>query len=102
MHPAQARTTEIFRHDFLRKQGDLWSKGGFSNMDPDEHQTKGPDLQIFSPGIRMPNESADDQQRVCEPMDSIINGADKIIMGRSLIKGNIEENIDKVSNSIKV
>ena len=25
----------------------------------------------------------------------------KIIMGRSLIKGNIEENIDKVSNSIK-
>ena len=33
--------------------------------------------------------------------ESIKNGANKIIMGRSLIKGNIEENIDKVSNSIK-
>ena len=32
----------------------------------------------------------------------IKSGADKIIMGRSLLKGNIEENIDKVSNSIKV
>ena len=42
-----------------------------------------------------------DQKRVCTPIESIKNGADKIIMGRSLIKGNIEENIDKVSNSIK-
>ena len=34
-------------------------------------------------------------------IESIKNGANKIIMGRSLIKGNIEENIDKVSSSIK-
>ena len=61
----------------------------------------GPKLLIFTPGIRMKKDNKDDQQRVCEPMDSIINGADKIIMGRSLIDGNIEENINKVSNSIK-
>ena len=42
-----------------------------------------------------------DQKRVCTPAESIKNGADKIIMGRSLLKGNIEENINKVSNSIK-
>ena len=61
----------------------------------------GPDLLIFTPGIRMYNDNKDDQQRICTPMESIRNGSDKIIMGRSLIKGNIEENIDKVSNSIK-
>ena len=61
----------------------------------------GPNLLIFTPGIRMISDNKDDQQRVCTPEESIKNGADKIIMGRSLIKGNIEENIDKVSNSIK-
>ena len=61
----------------------------------------GPDLLIFTPGIRMRDDTKNDQKRVCTPLESIKNGANKIIMGRSLIKGNIEENIDKVSNSIK-
>ena len=61
----------------------------------------GPNLLIFTPGIRMPGDTKNDQQRVCTPAESIKNGSDKIIMGRSLINGNIEENIDKVSNSIK-
>ena len=62
----------------------------------------GPDLEIFSPGIRMPNDNSEDQQRVCTPLESIKNGSDKIIMGRSLIKGNIEENLNQVAASIKV
>ena len=57
--------------------------------------------QIFSPGIRMLKDNNNDQRRVCTPAESIKNGSDKIIMGRSLIKGNIEENLDKVSNSLK-
>ena len=61
----------------------------------------GSDLQIFSPGIRMPDDSSNDQQRVCTPLESIKNGSDKIIMGRSLIKGNIEENLNQVAASIK-
>ena len=62
----------------------------------------GSKLQIFSPGVRMPNDNRDDQQRVCTPLESIKNGSDKIIMGRSLIKGNIEENINQVTASIKI
>ena len=62
----------------------------------------GPDTLIFTPGIRLHDDIKNDQKRVCTPSESIKNGADKIIMGRSLMKGNIEENIDKVSNSIKV
>ena len=61
----------------------------------------GSNLQIFTPGVRMPNDNSDDQQRVCTPLESIKNGSDKIIIGRSLIKGNIEENINQVAESIK-
>jgi len=62
----------------------------------------GTNLLIFTPGIRMENENKNDQQRVCTPNESIQNGANKIIMGRSLIKGNIQENLIKVNNSIKL
>ena len=61
----------------------------------------GPNNLIFTPGIRMKNENANDQQRVCTPNESLLNGADKIIMGRSLINGDIVKNLDQVSNSIK-
>jgi len=57
---------------------------------------------IFTPGIRMSDDDKNDQKRVCTPKESIKNGADKIIMGRSIIKGNIEENLNKISNSIKI
>ena len=62
----------------------------------------GSDLLIFTPGIRMQNENKDDQKRVCTPKESIKNGASKIIMGRSLMKGNIEENLNQVAASIKI
>ena len=61
----------------------------------------GPELLIFTPGVRMSDEDKNDQKRICTPAESIKNGANKIIMGRSLITGNIDHNIDKVSNSIK-
>ena len=60
----------------------------------------GQNLLIFTPGIRMNEDGKNDQKRVCTPAESIKNGANKIIMGRSLTKGNIEKNIGKVSNSI--
>ena len=62
----------------------------------------GPNFLIFTPGIRMNKDNKNDQQRVCTPIESIKNGSDKIIMGRSLINGNIEENLNKVAASIKI
>ena len=62
----------------------------------------GDNLPIFTPGVRMNNDNTNDQKRVCTPYESIKNGANKIIMGRSLITGNLEENINKVSSSIKI
>ena len=62
----------------------------------------GPNLLIFTPGIRMNRDNKNDQQRVCTPIESIKNGSDKIIMGRSLMKGNIEENLNQVAASLKI
>ena len=62
----------------------------------------GPNLLIFTPGIRMKTDNKDDQIRVCTPLESIKNGSDKIIMGRSLMKGNIEENLKQVSDSLNI
>ncbi len=62
----------------------------------------GPNLLIFTPGIRMNRDNKNDQQRVCTPIESIKNGSDKIIMGRGLMKGNIEENLNQVAASIKI
>ena len=64
-------------------------------------KTIGNDLLIFTPGIRINKENKNDQKRVCTPKESIKNGANKIIMGRNLIEGNIEENLNKVLNSFK-
>ena len=50
----------------------------------------------------MTNDDKDDQKRICTPIESIKNGSDKIIMGRSLIKGNIEENLNRVLTSLKI
>ena len=62
----------------------------------------GPNLQIFTPGVRMSADNKNDQKRVCTPLESIKNGANKIIMGRNLIEGNIEENLNRISNSLKI
>ena len=61
----------------------------------------GPNLLIFTPGVRLSNEDKNDQKRICTPNEAIENGANKLIMGRSLTNGDIEENMNKVSNSIK-
>ncbi len=61
----------------------------------------GPELLIFTPGVRMKDDDKNDQKRVCTPAEAVENGADKLIMGRNLITGNIIENLSKVSNSIK-
>ena len=56
---------------------------------------------IFCPGIRMPGDSKDDQARSASPALALQNGADACIMGRSLLRGDVNKNLEKVLNSIK-
>jgi orotidine-5'-phosphate decarboxylase len=53
-------------------------------------------LFIVTPGIRLPGDSANDQSRVMTPNYAFKNKVSGIVMGRSLIKGNIKNNIKKL------
>lgn len=50
----------------------------------------GPDFLIVTPGIRFAEESKGGQARVTTPKEAIVNGADMIVMGTSLIKGGLK------------
>ena len=51
---------------------------------------------IVTPGIRLPGDNANDQSRVMTPNDAFKNKVSGIVMGRSLIKGNIKKNIQRL------
>ncbi len=53
-------------------------------------------LYIITPGIRLPGDSADDQSRVMTPSNAFKNKVSGIVMGRSLIKGDIKNNIKRL------
>ena len=53
-------------------------------------------LFIVTPGIRLPGDSANDQSRVTTPNDAFKNKVSGIVMGRSLIKGNIKNNTQRL------
>ena len=57
-------------------------------------------MEIITPGIRLKGERLNDQKRVVSPKEAFQNGATSIVMGRSLIKGNIKNNIQKLIRSL--
>ena len=57
-------------------------------------------MEIVTPGIRLKGERLNDQKRVMSPKKAFQNGATSIVMGRSLIKGNIKKNIQKLIKSL--
>ena len=57
-------------------------------------------LFIVTPGIRLPGDNTNDQSRVMTPNDAFKNKVSSIVMGRSLIKGNIKNNIQRLINHL--
>jgi orotidine-5'-phosphate decarboxylase len=47
-------------------------------------QAAGPNFKIVTPGIRMPGQSANDQQRLATPREALAAGADYIVVGRAV------------------
>ena len=58
-------------------------------------------MEIITPGIRLPGENKSDQKRILSPKQSFENGASSIVMGRSLTKGSIKKNIQKLVKSLE-
>ena len=51
--------------------------------------------EIITPGIRL-NSKTDDQKRVLTPKEAYRNGADWLVIGRNITKGNIKKNIQNL------
>ncbi len=53
-------------------------------------------LLIITPGIRLPGDGSNDQERVMTPKNAFKNKVSGIVIGRSLTKGNIKNNLQKL------
>ncbi len=51
---------------------------------PGLRQARGDDFCLVTPGIRLAGDDAGDQRRVLTPADAIANGADYLVIGRSI------------------
>ena len=83
------------------KQAGLIKKSGCdgivcSAQEAEMVRKKYKNLFIVTPGIRLPGDSANDQSRVMTPNEAFKNKVSGIVMGRSLIKGNIKNNIQRL------
>ena len=52
--------------------------------------------EIITPGIRLKGDSAGDQKRVMGPKEAFKNGSTALVIGRSIIKGNIKNNVSRL------
>ena len=83
------------------KQADLIKKSGAAGIVCSAKEAKivrkkYKKLFIVSPGIRLSGDKSNDQSRIMTPSDAFKNKVSGIVMGRSLIKGNIKKNIKRL------
>ena len=57
-------------------------------------------MEIITPGIRLLGDNRGDQKRVMSPKEAFQNGATSIVVGRSITKGSIKNNIQKLIKSL--
>ena len=57
-------------------------------------------LFIVTPGIRLPGDGANDQSRIMTPKNAFKNRVSGIVIGRSITKGNIKNNVKKLNKHL--
>ena len=89
--------------ELVLKQASLIKKAGLQGIVCSAGQEakmlrkKYKNLFIVTPGIRLPGDKSDDQSRIFTPYDALIkNKVSAIVMGRSLVRGNIKKNIKRL------
>ena len=83
------------------KQADLINKSGCDGIVCSAQEAlivrkKYKKLLIVAPGIRLPGDSSNDQIRIMTPKDAFKNKVSGIVLGRSLTKGNIKNNMKRL------
>ena len=92
--------------DLVKKQAVLARKANLDGIVCSAHEIKlikkiCKKMEIITPGIRFKGDKFNDQKRVMSPREAFDYGATSIVIGRSLIKGNIKNNIQKLIKSLK-
>jgi len=59
------------------------------------------EFEILVPGIRIDKKKTGDQKRIMSPVQAINAGANYLVIGRDITKGNIRSNVHKVLQFIK-
>ena len=57
--------------------------------------------EIITPGIRLQGDNVGDQKRIMGPKEAFKNGSTALVMGRSIIKGDIKKNIKRLIEELK-
>ena len=92
--------------DLVKKQALLAKKANMDGIVCSAHEIKFikkicKKMEIITPGIRLKGDKLNDQKRVMSPKEAFDYGATSIVMGRSLIEGNIKNNFKKLIASLK-
>ena len=87
-------------------QARLAKKAGLDGIVCSGHESKiikkaCKNMEIITPGIRLTGDKTQDQKRVMSPNQSFKNGATGLVIGRSLTRGNIKKNIEKLIQELK-
>ena len=90
----------------VAKQAKLAKAAGLNGVVCSGHEAKiikkiSKRIEIITPGIRLSGDKNKDQKRVMTPKKAFENGATSIVIGRSITKGNIKKNIQKLIKSLK-
>jgi orotidine-5'-phosphate decarboxylase len=91
-------------HDFVAAGCDgliasAWEVGAIRERVPGQ-------FLVVTPGIRLPGEPVDDQKRTATPYASIVNGADYLVVGRSVYrdpdpKAKVEEYVRAIAKGLE-
>jgi orotidine-5'-phosphate decarboxylase len=92
-------------NNLVKKQAMLAKAAGLDGIVCSGHEAKlikkiCEKMEIVTPGIRLLGDNNFDQKRVMSPKDAFRNGATSIVIGRSITKGNIKNNIQKLIRSL--
>ena len=87
--------------NLVLKQADLIKKSGIDGLVCSAQEAilirrKYKKLLIITPGIRLPGDSPNDQMRIMTPKNAFRNKVSGIVIGRSLTKGDIRNNIKRL------
>ena len=91
--------------ELVMKQANLIKKSGCDGIVCSAQEAmmvrkKYKNLLIITPGIRLPGDSSNDQMRIMTPKQAFKNKVSGVVIGRSLTKGNIKNNIKKLADHL--